>query len=143
MLVYIFLFFFSSRRRHTRCALVTGVQTCALPISAWREPNGTGSSYCSRPPVLHSDPACATARPAAARWTASTRYGRPSAAEPGLSQTPVVGLSLHWGRRRGPPLRSHLRYRQSVPEGLRLEGCNAAHRRPIDRKSTTRLNSSH
>src|SRR3546814_5199482 len=25
-------FIFSSRRRHTRCALVTGVQTCALPI---------------------------------------------------------------------------------------------------------------
>src|SRR3546814_4727574 len=31
------LFFFSSRRRHTRCALVTGVQTCALPIS-WIDP---------------------------------------------------------------------------------------------------------
>src|SRR3546814_8414706 len=30
---YVFLFFFSSRRRHTRRALVTGVQTCALPIS--------------------------------------------------------------------------------------------------------------
>src|SRR3546814_981078 len=31
--LYLFLFFFfSSRRRHTRCALVTGVQTCALPI---------------------------------------------------------------------------------------------------------------
>src|SRR3546814_413397 len=29
-----FLIFFSSRRRHTRCALVTGVQTCALPICA-------------------------------------------------------------------------------------------------------------
>src|SRR3546814_9930805 len=29
--IYLF-FFFSSRRRHTRCALVTGVQTCALPI---------------------------------------------------------------------------------------------------------------
>src|SRR3546814_3614996 len=27
------VFFFSSRRRHTSCALVTGVQTCALPIS--------------------------------------------------------------------------------------------------------------
>src|SRR3546814_13037875 len=26
------VFFFSSRRRHTRCSLVTGVQTCALPI---------------------------------------------------------------------------------------------------------------
>src|SRR3546814_982432 len=30
--VLFLLFFFSSRRRHTRCALVTGVQTCALPI---------------------------------------------------------------------------------------------------------------
>src|SRR3546814_10446313 len=29
----VLLFFFSIRRRHTRCALVTGVQTCALPIS--------------------------------------------------------------------------------------------------------------
>src|SRR3546814_2297518 len=27
-------FLFTSRRRHTRCALVTGVQTCALPISS-------------------------------------------------------------------------------------------------------------
>src|SRR3546814_6574718 len=32
-LVYVLvLFFLSSRRRHTSCALVTGVQTCALPI---------------------------------------------------------------------------------------------------------------
>src|SRR3546814_4760448 len=33
-----FCFFFSSRRRHTRCALVTGVQTCALPIFHGRAP---------------------------------------------------------------------------------------------------------
>src|SRR3546814_5593921 len=32
------MFFFPSRRRHTRCALVTGVQTCALPISRTIEP---------------------------------------------------------------------------------------------------------
>src|SRR3546814_6098831 len=40
------MLFFASRRRHTRCALVTGVQTCALPISlhahvdadAWEQP---------------------------------------------------------------------------------------------------------
>src|SRR3546814_17919836 len=32
MLMNYVIFFFSSRRRHTRCALVTGVQTCALPI---------------------------------------------------------------------------------------------------------------
>src|SRR3546814_6389114 len=31
-MLYISILFFSSRRRHTRCALVTGVQTCALPI---------------------------------------------------------------------------------------------------------------
>src|SRR3546814_7137708 len=43
------LFFFSSRRRHTRCALVTGVQTCALPISViiaagfcWIDQHDTG-----------------------------------------------------------------------------------------------------
>src|SRR3546814_7766218 len=35
----LYVFFFSSRRRHTRCALVTGVQTCALPISCF--------SFCS------------------------------------------------------------------------------------------------
>src|SRR3546814_20454507 len=34
-------FFFSSRRRHTICALVTGVQTCALPIS---DANGNTST---------------------------------------------------------------------------------------------------
>src|SRR3546814_20913033 len=32
-----FIFFFASRRRHTRCALVTGVQTCALPIYSKNE----------------------------------------------------------------------------------------------------------
>src|SRR3546814_8454148 len=50
-------FFFSSRRRHTRCALVTGVQTCALPILPERELfvgrlDGTiaGSAQLMRPP---------------------------------------------------------------------------------------------
>src|SRR5881409_1799806 len=32
MFLVCFCFFFSSRRRHTRCETVTGVQTCALPI---------------------------------------------------------------------------------------------------------------
>src|SRR3546814_5726467 len=43
-------FFFSSRRRHTRCALVTGVQTCALPIYALlRLPLRTASARHKRP----------------------------------------------------------------------------------------------
>src|SRR3546814_9221908 len=44
------VFFFSSRRRHTRCALVTGVQTCALPISTFfgiKGHNYSISSACS------------------------------------------------------------------------------------------------
>src|SRR3546814_79831 len=36
MCLLLYVFFFSSRRRHTRCSLVTGVQTCALPIWARR-----------------------------------------------------------------------------------------------------------
>src|SRR3546814_19490847 len=37
MLYVVCFFFFSSRRRHPRCALVTGVQTCALPILVERD----------------------------------------------------------------------------------------------------------
>src|SRR3546814_3958591 len=39
MYVLCLIFFFSSRRRHTRCALVTGVQTCALPIYVLQQPD--------------------------------------------------------------------------------------------------------
>src|SRR3546814_8657796 len=46
------VFFFSSRRRHTRCALVTGVQTCALPI-------------CRRPPFRLRGPRALALRTAA------------------------------------------------------------------------------
>src|SRR3546814_8095927 len=37
-----FFFFVSSRRRHTSCSLVTGVQTCALPICPVPRHLGTG-----------------------------------------------------------------------------------------------------
>src|SRR3546814_11782737 len=40
---YVVFVFFSSRRRHTRCALVTGVQTCALPILACTHLSTSGS----------------------------------------------------------------------------------------------------
>src|SRR3546814_3765415 len=48
--VFLYVFFCSSRRRHTRCALVTGVQTCALPIFVlvwlWL---GLGAAHASTP----------------------------------------------------------------------------------------------
>src|SRR3546814_1165386 len=46
MIYFIDLFFvFSSRRRHTRCALVTGVQTCALPICMIGKSWGQGAQH--------------------------------------------------------------------------------------------------
>src|SRR3546814_5432178 len=76
-MLYVCVFFcFSSRRRHTRCALVTGVQTCALPIyegratqcrSAAKQTRGIIVHECGRkafgrwaailtPPLLHLEP---------------------------------------------------------------------------------------
>src|SRR3546814_4209811 len=46
-------FFFSSRRRHTRCALVTGVQTCALPISEAGEDHHEQVDVGDEQPVKH------------------------------------------------------------------------------------------
>src|SRR3546814_3583699 len=54
----LFVFFFSSRRRHTRCALVTGVQTCALPISNAPAARPAFSSQCqdaNAPPLCALD----------------------------------------------------------------------------------------
>src|SRR3546814_4115231 len=41
-MLFLLVVFFSSRRRHTSCALVTGVQTCALPISVGDMQRGIG-----------------------------------------------------------------------------------------------------
>src|SRR3546814_3694486 len=46
-IVYVYCFFFSSRRRHTRCALVTGVQTCALPIWVEVEVEPPNKRFCA------------------------------------------------------------------------------------------------
>src|SRR3546814_3647313 len=45
LFLFMLIFFFSSRRRHTRCALVTGVQTCALPILRTDESGPDGTEY--------------------------------------------------------------------------------------------------
>src|SRR3546814_13228079 len=48
-----YVLYFSSRRRHTRCALVTGVQTCALPIfTTTRDPDGRTTVFDRLPPEL-------------------------------------------------------------------------------------------
>src|SRR3546814_5210912 len=64
---YINDFFFSSRRRHTRCALVTGVQTCALPIyillrSVRRFSPSTNSVTSATIPVNQANPLYSSGR---------------------------------------------------------------------------------
>src|SRR3546814_8825180 len=64
------VFFFASRIRHTRCALVTGVQTCALPIyRIWSSnsiradpvhPKRSTKGGPQRPPFLHLPHAAGT-----------------------------------------------------------------------------------
>src|SRR3546814_5308281 len=44
VIISVFSSYFSSRRRHTRCALVTGVQTCALPICPGGADPGSGAA---------------------------------------------------------------------------------------------------
>src|SRR3546814_9361384 len=57
-------FFFSGRRRHTRGALVTGVQTCALPISqALRLAAFFPRSYSTSAPPPAPDAAAANVPP--------------------------------------------------------------------------------
>src|SRR3546814_12650952 len=67
-----FVFFFSSRRRHTRCALVTGVQTCALPLhGAHQIANAALAVACaSRLTEFAIDGAAVAAGLAQARWPA-------------------------------------------------------------------------
>src|SRR3546814_2158126 len=74
------LFFVSSRRRHTRCALVTGVQTCALPIS---------------PPsvqLLFPAPLCQRPSPP---LMASSNLG-PAAPSQKLRNSPLALIRLTW-----------------------------------------------
>src|SRR3546814_3967783 len=76
-------FFLSSRRGHTRCALGTGVQTCALPISRAQKPNHGRPAVCFHSPSVGvvvasgapSDHALATTAPTAT----PSRYSRLSA----------------------------------------------------------------
>src|SRR3546814_6476319 len=66
--------FFSSRGRHSRCALVTGVQTCALPILNMTPP--TISPSRSIPSVVYGGQTAKPRRSDTKRATASPSINR-------------------------------------------------------------------
>src|SRR3546814_1853661 len=88
---YVCFFCFSSRRRHTRCALVTGVQTCALPISSgapvfpYIKPFGAHLFLSANPEsvrtALENGVGAATILPSKAAGFASEQIGRASCRE--------------------------------------------------------------
>src|SRR3546814_6104373 len=73
------VFFFSSRRRHTSCALVTGVQTCALPISRLGDEVRAGAPLATLASVEVSD-AQAELRIAEQEWHRVSALGREAVA---------------------------------------------------------------
>src|SRR3546814_1427742 len=81
-------FFFSSRRRHTRCALVTGVQTCALPVPA--------VPLAQPPSERHVQRADARQRHVALRAPDGARlphlpFADPRLEQPGGAEVPQIG----------------------------------------------------
>src|SRR3546814_14045594 len=107
--LWLLCFFFSSRRRHTRGALVTGVQTCALPIYLSRgKPDTRGGG----PPVVaEGGRGHAGTRPRSGRRPHLQALLPPPSAR-GLSAAPPRWRQRRPGcllRKRGPTLRSEVR----------------------------------
>src|SRR3546814_2046422 len=97
--------FLSSRRRHTRCALVTGVQTCALPISATflqtralSGARGPGACGCHSHLMVagFSTSTCANAGTGAAT---SIVNAATEALNIKVFMTPLLGLKVPWVNR--------------------------------------------
>src|SRR3546814_7118695 len=102
--VFVFiLFFFSSRRRHPRCALVTGVQTCALPISC---PSLPFPARSAQPPGPVSVAPTTIVRAAATE--AETDAGNPRQPYPLRTATQPAAAQSCRPAKQGPPGDSRL-----------------------------------
>src|SRR3546814_1945504 len=134
-------FFFSSRRRHTRCALVTGVQTCALPICTGRGTTEGGGGARAESRDVDRAGNSSRAPPPCFAWSPSPKgEDRPlTTPKRTKKERPVSGP---------PPVKFGelaLTGRGSCAScgcATGASACGAPVRRTGDRKST-RLNSSH
>src|SRR3546814_4165126 len=112
------VFFFSSRRRHTRCALVTGVQTCALPIfkaskMAERKDENSGPRPSSSAVARFEQEVTRNELPALPPARLSGGHG---ARTPSEGEAPDARDLGRRGRPRGPSSRPH----RSAPSQLPL-----------------------
>src|SRR3546814_1115390 len=82
---WVFVFLFASRSRQTSCALVTGVQTCALPISLGIRRFAPVEAYC-----LSKRGNQLRVNAAALRW--GKRGARINSVSPGIISTPMGHL---------------------------------------------------
>src|SRR3546814_1390911 len=122
-------FCFSSRRRHTRCALVTGVQTCALPISV----------LLAQQRIEYRDRGVLLPRNAERERIAPRRL----VALALIQRQPIVALRISLGADqiiREPAFSRE--FLDAIPATLGLREQPQRLGGPLDRKST-RLNSSH
>src|SRR3546814_16794131 len=95
-------FFFSSRVLHTRCALVTGVQTCALPISSASTSGTTVICNALSQSLPNGCTMSATCTPVGGSSQASSRPMMEPAARPGrMSEVELEQWSRTEGRREG------------------------------------------
>src|SRR3546814_5672546 len=134
-------FFFSSRRRHTRCALVTGVQTCALPISGGRAVDRGGDH--EQPAVMRIEHAALViGHPRLRAERAEDRIVER------LRRRDIIGADHHMAEHRFPPPQYITTLRMLSPACIRSKPLLISSRLSTwviigsDRKST-RLNSSH
>src|SRR3546814_16816591 len=96
-------FFFASRRRHTRCALVTGVLTCALPIFEYTSDFGlvpvAGETYGDKSVVVGPDRHVMVGHGIVARFAGGDRAYDPAAEEFGRGKEPGARKSVGKGKR--------------------------------------------
>src|SRR3546814_1370955 len=91
--VFFVAFFFSSRRRHTRCALVTGVQTCALPILSHLQRGSLKGELTRSFFLFKSFPIAMVTRHWARALSAPTLQGRAAYLSALMASTTVLGMA--------------------------------------------------
>src|SRR3546814_15526691 len=125
---------FSSRRRHTRCALVTGVQTCALPIwHAFVHEIRDGKIVQTRE---YHDPRHVWT--VLGRWAPWGATPVPPRSRPRRSNLQSIATTIQYETSAGPDLERY-RDRKSVVEGKRVSvRVDLGGRRNINKKKKTK-----